>query len=90
MDKHSPGRNRRVAGWSRRWIALFLLLLVFGSASATPSNAQEPVQPSPSKVRKPTLQELYAMFFAYAAHVEAVSDSDEKKGIDRADRKSVV
>ena len=33
--------------------------------------------------RKPTLQELYAMFFTYAVHVDTVSDTDEKAGKDR-------
>jgi hypothetical protein len=35
------------------------------------------------ELRKATLEELYAMFFTYAVHVETRSDKDEQNGIDR-------
>src|SRR5579883_671048 len=50
------------------------------SGSANPTTAT----PVPQR-RKPTLQELYAMFFKYAEHVEARSVADEKAGHDRTD-----
>jgi hypothetical protein len=34
-------------------------------------------------MRKATIEELYAMFFTYAVHIETRSDKDEQTGIDR-------
>jgi len=51
------------------------------SSSANPTTAKPVIQGA----RNPTLQELYAMFFEYAAHIEARSDADEKAGYDRTD-----
>lgn len=66
------------------------LFSVFLSAS-TISAQETPAQPELGAVvpmqtghaRKPTLQELYAMFFTYAVHIENASAAAEKLGEDK-------
>ncbi len=70
---------------------LSLLMAVLAVACA----AQEAAKSNPStrksqatagsvpQTRKPTLNELYTLFFKYAAHVEARSNKDETAGIGR-------
>lgn len=89
-------RDRFKIGKCRRYALSIIVLSLFISAISAVGIAQESQPVSLSQAsnpaagtnatqsRKPTLQELYAMFFTYAAHVETRSIADEKLGIDRS------
>src|ERR1035441_10000517 len=73
-------------------VVLFLFALAFAAVGVAqesqPVNSLQGVKLAAGtktpQTRNPTLQELYAMFYTYAVHVEMVSDVDEKLGIDRS------
>jgi hypothetical protein len=68
----------------KRFIAILLLALAVsasGQASKpVPSTVHHKLAGHP---RKPTLPELYEMFFTFAAHVETRSEADTKRGLNR-------
>jgi hypothetical protein len=83
-------------GKGRRYALSIIVLFLFISAISAVGTAQES-QPVSSlqasnlaagtkttQSRNATLQELYGMFFIYAAHVETRADADEKLGNDRS------
>lgn len=86
MKGSTPMNNYRVKNKIRFCLLFFLSVLLLIYAIPSIGRAQETVQFSGVKaahVRKATLEELYAMFFVYAEHVETQADADEKFGIDR-------
>src|ERR1035441_1884597 len=65
-------------------ILVVLLGLVASNGYAVAQESAAVTLLKTAQGRKPTLQELYAMFFSYAVHVETRAIADEKLGIDRS------
>ncbi len=90
----TPSYRRTAASYKSLLLMASVSLVVMALPRA--SSAQEGGQTSPAaitapatqqsavRLRVPTLEELYGMFFRYAAHVEARSIKDERAGKDRS------
>ncbi|MBT9332953.1 hypothetical protein [Paracidobacterium acidisoli] len=76
----------RKAGLSSRLFVILLLTPSLGLVVSPRVHGQQQRNGmSAVTARKATLQELYAMFFIYAAHVESRSNADKRAGLDRTD-----
>jgi hypothetical protein len=84
-----PKRAKIALCMNRTALAILMALLLSTVATALVAAQESTTVTAPKNDiekthgRKPTLQELYAMFFTYATHVETRAIADEKLGMDR-------
>lgn len=82
-SRDNSARIRKAPFWGPLLALSLLLASAFMCHSGQAYGQNTAESPKAAHSRKATLPELYAMFFAFAVHIDTVANADEKLGKDR-------